>query len=260
MSPLLSEVQLLKSDGSSATFQDIQNQFLDRNVLILGEEHNDKIGHEWKLELIQTLSHNVNFSISMEMLERDQQIIINEYMNGLYDEAMFQENMRLWNNWSDYRPIFEFARARKIKVYAANPPRRYVRAISRKGVDVWNEFSSLAYLYLPNLEMVQKYRDPAYETKFSEALGGHHTKSLENFLLAQHIWDESMAEIIEREVKKSQKVIHINGRFHSDNFMGVTHRLKVRQISVVTISILPEKYFLNTKDWQKLADFIVVTK
>ncbi len=258
--PLFSQVQILKPDGTNASIKDIEFSFQETSVLILGEEHNDKVGHEWKFELIQTLSRNVDFAISMEMLERDQQIIINEYMNGLYDENMFQENMRLWNNWKDYKPIFEFAKEKKIKVYAANPPRRYVRAVSRKGIEIWNEFSGLSYLYLPNLELVKKYRDPVYETKFLEAMGRTHSQNLENFLFAQHIWDESMAEIIAREVRKSQKMIHINGRFHSDYFMGVTYRLKAREIGVTTISIFPESQLANTKDWSKLANFIVITK
>lgn len=258
---LFSQTTIFSSNGEKANFQAIQNQFNQSQVLILGEEHNDKTGHQWKLELIKSFSHNVKFSISMEMLERDQQIIIDEYLQSLYDEAMFRENMRLWNNWNDYHPILEFAKESKIKVLAANPPRRYVRAISRKGIQTWGQFSGVAYLYLPNLELVQKFREKEYEVKFQSILGNSHTTSVENFLLAQHIWDESMAEVIFREVTNFKtKVIHINGRFHSDNFLGVTYRLKQRGISVTTVSIVPEVNFQTLVDWKNLADFIVVTK
>ncbi|MCX8000393.1 MAG: ChaN family lipoprotein [Leptospiraceae bacterium] len=258
---LFSQEEIFHANGEIASLEDIQKKFYDSQVLILGEEHNDKDGHEWKLNLIKTFSHNVKFSISMEMLERDQQIIIDEYLQGIYDESMFRENMRLWNNWNDYQPIVEFAKESKLRVLAANPPRRYVRAISRKGIQIWESFPALAYLYLPNLELVQKFRDKNYESKFQTALGSSHTTNLENLLFAQHVWDESMAEIISREVNNFKtKVIHINGRFHSDNFLGVTHRLRQRNIGVVTVSIIPENIFHILRDWKNLADFIVVSK
>lgn len=258
---LFSEVEIYDTMGNKVEAKEIEKKFQQAQVLILGEEHNDKTGHEWKLSFIQSLAPNVQFSISFEMLERDQQIIINEYIQGLYDEAMFRENMRLWNNWNDYHPILEFAKKSHIGVLAANPPRRYVRAISKKGIEVWKEFPSLAYLYLPNLELVQKFRDKEYETKFMNAMQGAHSQNIENFLLAQHIWDESMAEVIAREVTNyKNKVIHINGRFHSDNFMGVSFRLKSKNIKVVTVSIVPQSNIKNETEFKGLADFIVLTK
>lgn len=258
---LSAEVEIFNANGDRVSLGDIERAFRERQVLILGEEHNDKIGHEWKFNLIREFSHNVQFSISMEMLERDQQIIINEYLQGLYDEIMFRENMRLWNNWSDYHPILEFGKKYKLRVLAANPPRRYVRALSRRGLHVWNEFSPLAYLYLPNLEFVLKFRDKNYEEKFLLATGISHTANSENLILAQHVWDESMAEVVTREITLfNRKVIHINGRFHSDNFLGVTYRLKQRGVSVITVSIIPESILAVLKDWKNLADFIVLTK
>ncbi len=246
------------------SYEDIYKKFENVDVLILGEEHNDKIGHEWKLNLIKNFFPKINFSISMEMFERDQQLILNEYLQGLIDEPMFEENMRLWNNYkTDYKPIVEFAKEHKIRIIASNAPRRYVRAVSRKGIEVWQSFSPLAETFLPTLSKVQEYRQKEYEEKFLLAMGMDvvHSQKMENFLLAQHIWDESMAECIAREIEQNKKkVIHINGRFHSDEYFGVSYRLKSKGYKLVTVSIIPKEGSNQDLKILKLADFIVFTK
>lgn len=263
-SGLSSDVKIYSENLESiVSKEDIYKRFQNAEVLILGEEHNDKEGHEWKLEFIKNLPVKNNLSISMEMFERDQQLIINEYLQGLIDEGMFHENMRLWNNYiSDYKPIVDLAKKEGIPVIAANAPRRYVRAISRNGLGAWNSFSPLAETYLPLLSKVQENRSKQYEEKFLSVMGMEpsHAQKMENFLLAQHIWDESMSECISREITiNKKKVIHINGRFHSDEYLGVTHRLKQKGHKLVTVSIVPSGQVELNSDLLKLADFVVIT-
>ena len=112
-------------------FEEIEEKFKSVDVILIGEEHDDKVGHAEKLKLIRFLSERQSFIISMEMFERDGQVVLNEYLVGLIDEKLFQSDCKLWNNYEDYKPIVLFAKENKIPILAANAPRRYVRILSR---------------------------------------------------------------------------------------------------------------------------------
>lgn len=108
----------------------------DADVLFFGEEHNDSAGHYLEATIFKAL-HSVygnTISLSLEMFETDGQLVLNEYLAGLIDESRMSKDLRLWSNYRDYRPMIEFAKANQLKVVAANPPRRYVTMVSRKGM------------------------------------------------------------------------------------------------------------------------------
>lgn len=246
-----------KNQFTEKNLNSIEQDFLKSDVLVIGEEHDDKIGHQFKLELIQFLSSKNDMSISMEMFETDQQIVLNEYLNGFIDEKTFLTNIKLWNNYEDYKPIIELAKEKKIPVIAANAPRRYVRILSRKGFSELEKLPLESKKYLPSLYMIESFRDINYEKKISESISAHgkmSEQSLNQMILAQHLWDASMSEQIYKQ-KQNKKIIHINGRFHSDNKMGVVFRLEKMGLKVLTISLIQ-----NEKDAKsELADYVIIT-
>jgi uncharacterized iron-regulated protein len=71
---------------------------------------------------------------SLEMFERDVQIVLDEYVKDLITEKKFLDDSRPWNNYkTDYRPLVEYAKQNKLPVIAANAPRRYINMVSRGG-------------------------------------------------------------------------------------------------------------------------------
>ncbi len=48
--------------------EEIAEKFKSVDVILIGEEHDDKVGHAEKLKLIRFLSERQSFIISMEML------------------------------------------------------------------------------------------------------------------------------------------------------------------------------------------------
>lgn len=246
-----------KNQLTEKNLKTIEEDFLKSDVLVIGEEHDDKIGHQFKLELIQFLSSKTDLSISMEMFETDQQIVLNEYLNGFIDEKTFQNDIKLWENYLDYKPIIEFAKEKKIPVIAANAPRRYVRILSRKGFSEIEKLPMESKKYLPSLYMIDSFKDKNYEKKISESMSAHGKMSeqiLNQMILAQHLWDASMSEQIYK-FRQNKKIIHINGRFHSDNKMGVVYRLEKMGLKVLTISIVK-----NESDAKlDLADYVIIT-
>ncbi|MBU0753975.1 MAG: ChaN family lipoprotein, partial [Planctomycetes bacterium] len=97
-------------------------------VIFLGEQHNDPVAH-WLEKEIFAAVHRLKGSValSMEMFDRDVQVILNGYLRGDYMERHFLEAARPWPEYaSDYRPLVEYAKACGLPVIAANAPRRLV--------------------------------------------------------------------------------------------------------------------------------------
>ncbi len=245
-------------------FEEIAEKYQSVDVILIGEEHDDKIGHAEKLKLIRFLSERQKFIISMEMFERDQQIVLNEFLSGLIDEKIFQTDIKLWNNFEDYKPIVLFAKENKIPILASNAPRRYVRMLSRNGLEELYRFPTSSKKLFAPIYMIEPYRQEAYENKIFGSIAGHTNEKLgmKNMILAQNLWDATMADSIAKSLdRKRAKIIHINGRFHSDEYMGVTHRLTQLGIKVLTISMFVQRTAEspNQNQLKKYADIIYIT-
>jgi uncharacterized iron-regulated protein len=136
----------------------------------------------------------------MEMFETDNQLVLTEYMQGRIDETRFTKDLRLWNNYKDYRPMIEYAKQNKIPVIAANPPRRYVNLVSRRGMKLLDSLSKDAKKYLPPLPydtLMGRYRE-----KFFEIMKGSPGGGSPNIYYSQSLWDAGMGYSIYRFLKK----------------------------------------------------------
>ncbi|MCB1190525.1 MAG: ChaN family lipoprotein [Leptospiraceae bacterium] len=242
--------------------QHISNSFQNKEVLIIGEEHNDQNGHGEKLELLKFLYSQFPYTISMEMFESDGQDILDEYISELIPEKTFLRDIRLWSNYQDYRPVVEFAKKNKLRIIAANTPSRYVKIVSQSGLNKLKELPENSFKFLPPLYTVEAFFQKAYQEKFYQTIQKHsgHFLGLENMFQAQQLWDASMSDAIAKQVLQGKKVIHINGRFHSDEFMGVSFRLKRMKIPIITISMFPlTKNVEIDNKFAKYADYIYIT-
>jgi len=81
-----------------------------------------------------------------------------------------------------------------------------------------------------------------------------------NFLLAQHLRDASMSHYVaESYYRLGKKILHINGRFHSDENLGVAYRLKSSGLKVLTVSMFPNRESKQISEFTNLADIIYLT-
>jgi len=259
------------SEGANAR---IRSAFLETDVLVIGEEHNDKPGHNWKLDLFRQLVFHAGnpsslYCLSLEMLETDQNPILQEYWRGEISEASYLKGTVHWNNYkTDYHPLVAFAKENRIPVIPANPPRRYVSLVSQAGLSGLRSLDVIVLSYLPPLYTLELWKNPNYEVRLRDlfsAMGQHHgtahlkgnSPSTENMILAQHLWDAGMSHQIAQTVRhRSCKVFHINGRFHSDYGGGVPYRLRQMGLKVVTVSLRPSDAKTDTSEGDSpIADF-----
>ena len=174
------------------TIDKIVTDMADADVLFFGEEHNDSAGHYLENKIFRALhaQYADKVVLSMEMFETDNQLVLNEYLAGTIDEARFSRDVRLWSNYKDYRPMIEYAKQNKIPVIAANPPRRYVNLVSRRGMKSLDSLSKDAKKFLPPLPydtLTGRYRE-----KFIEIMKGGPGGDNPNVYYSQSLWDAGM--------------------------------------------------------------------
>jgi uncharacterized iron-regulated protein len=232
------------------------------DVIIFGEEHDDKAGHTWKREALQRLAAKYPVSLSLEMLERDQQVSVDEYLRGEISEQAYLNSDRFWPNYAEhYHPLLKFAKEKKLPVVAANVPKRYANLVAQSGLPALYRVHSP---YLPPLYLVAAFRQKHYEERVAAALAvhgmsGNSQMERQKFVDAQYLWDASMSDAVAQAFYvHGRKVVHVNGRFHSEFDSGVTHRLRTLGLRVLTVSIYPAENVPEPSDWPR-ADFLVLT-
>ena len=259
--------KIFDGGGKPASLSELSNNLATADVVFLGEQHDDATAHRLQFEIFKAAFEKYGKSrpilLSMEMFERDAQIVIDEYLRDLINEPNFVSAARAWNNYkTDYRPLVEFAKTNKLPVVAANAPRRYVNLVSRKGREVLNQLSPQAKTWLAPLPFAPASKE--YAAKFAALMGGTMAHG-SNLLDAQSLWDATMADSIARALNanKNALVVHLNGGFHSENRLGaVEHLLKYNpKARAVVVTIKSAENFPNfdrAKD-TGAGDFVILT-
>lgn len=255
--------------GNPSSVEKIVDSLKETDVVFLGEQHDDAVTHYLQNEIFrrafEKYNSNRKVALSMEMFERDVQVVVDEYLKSLISENHFLLSSRPWNNYkTDYRPMVEFAKQNNLPVIAANAPRRYVNMVSRGGRDTLNQLSPTAKNWLAPLP----YGEPSktYGDKFKALMGAmpEATAGLDKILASQSLWDATMAYSIAEFLKqnKGALVVQLNGGFHSESRLGtVEHLLRYNpKARVLVVTFKPaENLDQFEKANENLDDFIVLT-
>ena len=235
------------------------------DVLFFGEEHNDSAAHYLENRIFRALhaQYGDRMALSMEMFETDNQLVLDEYLQGRIDEKRLTSDARLWKNYADYRQMVEYAKQNKIPVIAANPPRRYVNLVTRRGMKALDSLDENGKYYLPPLPydtLSGKYRD-----KFMETMKGAPESASKNIYYSQSLWDAGMAYNIHRFLRrnKGDKVFHCVGKFHVEENLGTVAQLQMfnKKLHTMVISCFTDKSFDNPEPgkYSHLGDYIIIT-
>lgn len=261
--------------------EDIVNDERKFQVIVFGEEHNDSVSHYCESKLFELLSvkNGQRLALSLEMFDRDVQVVMDEYLQGHIRESHFKKDARAWSNYSDYRPMIETAKSAKLDVICANAPRRYTNLVGRKGQKYLESLSREAKSYMAPLPYpkasggyydkliaLTSHEEPA-KSDSTKAAAAPISNNMGGFdlILAQSLWDATMAYSISSYLKKNKKkkIFQVNGRFHSDEHFGLVSQLKTyhSKLNICVVSALSDDSFPDI-DWDKfkhLGDFIIMT-
>ncbi|MGQ0540751.1 MAG: ChaN family lipoprotein [Blastocatellia bacterium] len=262
--------KVFDAKGTASDLGAIAKAFAENDIVFLGEMHDDAVGHAIQLELfkmaVEQQSAKRRVTLSLEMFERDVQTVLDEYIAGHISENHFMLSSRPWGNYkTDYRPLVELAKEKKLDVIAANAPRRYVNMVSRMGRDSINALSPQAKSWLAPLPFAEA--SEAYSKKFRALMGPspEAQMGLDKILSSQSLWDATMAFSVAESLKKNKNslVVHLNGSFHTESRLGtVEHLLKYRpktKILVVTIRYEDDFKSFDSAKHAGLGDFVILT-
>src|SRR5258705_13101569 len=99
--------------------------------------------------------------------------------------------------------MIEYAKQNTLNVIAANPPRRYVSMVSRRGMRSLDSLSKDAKKFLPPLPydtFTGRYREKFIETMKESPGGGS-----PNIYYSQSLWDAGMSYSIYKFLKKHKQ-------------------------------------------------------
>lgn len=253
--------RIYTKSGQLSNYTEMLNGIVAGDVVLFGEYHNNAIIHWLQFELLKDLkTREMELVLGAEMFEADNQLIMDEFLQGLIPEKKFEEEARLWPNYqTDYKPLVRFAKENNIRFVATNVPRRYANIVSKGGFEVLDGLSAEAKKYMAGLPMVYDSSLPGYQKMLK--MGGMPSKMSENLPKAQALKDATMAHFIAENLKEKAVFVHFNGSFHSDYFDGIywylTQQLENVQLKTISISLADESLGFDQKDLGK-ADYIVV--
>jgi uncharacterized iron-regulated protein len=281
-------IRVFLGDGTPATWEDLLEAAGATEVVLLGEIHDDRMGHETRHALMEHLAGPAcaPLVISLEMLESDVQLVVDEYQAGIITRDHFMRASRPWNNHAeDYEPYLAEARRCGFPVVAANPPRRYVNRVAREGTAGLDGLDPRALALLPPLPLeppTDRYRaawnalmggasggaahgDPQHGDPQGMAHGAPETRREDPVLKAQNLWDAGMAWAIAEALGNypGARVLHVAGAFHVQDGTGIPEHLAryaqgVRPLVVVAYPVEREAPFSPEAHGGK-GDFVVLT-
>ncbi len=243
-----------------------------RDVVLLGEQHDEIDDHRWQLQVLAALhSQRPNMVIGFEMFPRRTQSVLDSWVAGDLTVTQFLEQSQ-WNSiWTLpaelYLPLFQFARINRIPMVALNVDQRLTRTIAEKGWDA---------VPIAEREGVGRpapasraYRDHLFEI-YGEHPNNHGKDSARaqrsdsafgRFVESQTAWDRAMAEALARHVSTGSTgekpvVVGVMGSGHISFGYGVPHQL--RDLGVKNVGmLLPVHVDLDCKELRPgLADAV----
>ncbi|MCF7912541.1 MAG: ChaN family lipoprotein [Candidatus Cloacimonetes bacterium] len=258
----LDAYRLYNASGDEISYGEMITALEEADIVLFGELHDNPVSHWLELEVSKSLYAKVGEKLVLgaEMFEADNQLIMDEYLQGMIKTSHFEENVRLWQNYAtDYKPLVEFAFANELHFVATNIPRRYANMVARGGFESLEQLSEEAKGYIAPLPLSYFPEAECYKlmTGMTGMPGNMHAGNLPK---AQASKDATMAYFIKQNLVDEGIFLHFNGRYHSDNHESILLYLaeNTPESRVLTISTTMSDSLQVPEEDRAAADFIIV--
>ncbi len=256
--PLMNKIWSI-ADQDFVSLESVQQKIQDKNIILLGETHDNIEHHQRQAQFIAYLAPNKP-AIAYEMLNQNQQAVIDqfelkEYKHNQNSEEItdlfastIQWEKSGWPEWSLYRPVFYRTIEAQLAMIATNMPLKKVRSVIKKGR------SSLDQHYQ---DLLNKYQyDDALQAELEQEVQSAHCDMLPKSMLApmllgQQVRDLSMTQAIQKSASK--QVIVIAGSGHTRIDYGIPFYLAQEN---PTLSIASIAFVEVSDDELKPSDYI----
>jgi uncharacterized iron-regulated protein len=250
-------------EGKSGNYSDIIKDAVKADIIMFGELHDNSIGHWLELAITKDLYAEKQSSLILgaEMFERDNQLLLDEYISGQIVQKNFEAEAKLWPNYkNDYKPLVEFAKEKNLRFIGTNIPRRYASLVNKKGFESLDSLSNEAKKLVASLPVKYDPELKGYKSMLEgEGMEGN-AHITQNLPKAQAIKDATMAGSILENWEPGKTFVHFNGSYHSDNFEGIVWYLKQGNpdLKIMTITCIEQDTITDLKEESlHLADYII---
>jgi uncharacterized iron-regulated protein len=212
--------RIFTKEGKPVEYNKMMKELGKAEVVLFGELHDNAIDHWLELQVTKDLynTHN-NLGMGFEMFEADDQLVLNEYLNGIIEERHLLKEAKVWDNYkNDYKPLIEFAKEKNLQAIATNVPRRYANLVFRKGMEAIETLPDEAKKWIAPLPVEIDLTLSGYKNMMSMPTHGAPTNN-ENMAKSQAIKDATMAYFILKN--RNGIFLHFHGAYHSQNFEGI---------------------------------------
>jgi uncharacterized iron-regulated protein len=253
---------IFTSEGKKADYEDMLKSALKADVVYFGELHNNPISHWLQYELTVDMHKELGEKLVLgaEMFERDNQLLLDEYTNGSISVKSFEQQARLWPNYkTDYKPLVDFAREKKLKFVATNIPRRYAALVHSNGFDALKDLPREARDLFAPLPVPYDSNLACYKSMLE--MGGMSGHASSNLPRAQAVKDATMGFFITEERSRGSVFLHYNGAYHSDDREGILwyvdhYKRNLKQFTITTVE--QDDLEKLDEESQGKADYIIV--
>jgi uncharacterized iron-regulated protein len=223
-------------DSTVLNAETVLNDLAQANVIYLGETHDSAADHAAQLQIIRSLhARNPQIAIGMEMFQRPYQAVVDQYLAGEITATELRQQSQYdqrWGfPWKFYAPILEFAQTHRLPVLALNVPAEVTRQVAQGGLE---SLSQTDRRWIPPSTEIHT-DNPAYRQRLQTIYDQIHqgrsaSMSFENFVLAQVVWDETMAAAVAEflQANPETQVIVLAGQGHIVYGDGIPDRVARR--------------------------------
>ncbi len=231
-------------------------------IVYVGEKHDRYADHLMQMEVIKGLhQYNSKLAVGMEMFQRPYQTALDDYISGKIDEKAFLRESHYFATWRFnyylYRQILQYARDFNLPVIALNMDHKVVKKVSRKGI------KGLTTEERDLVPQGMDFSDAEYKARLRSVFAQHREQfsdrnaptTFDNFYETQVLWDETMAESIQRFLAKNPgyQMVVLAGNGHLSYGSGIPKRAYRRTREAYSVILPDPQVPLETG----LADFVV---
>lgn len=253
--------------GKPVSFSQMVHEMAESRFIYVGESHDSLAMHDIQLRIIEALHEkDQSLAIGLEMLPAETQPVLDRWSQGLVAEEDFVCQVQWyvhWNmNFGYYRKIFDWAREKRIPLYALNTPRHLITKIRMEG---WDSLSEEEKRLAPKPDLSSREHRLLIRTIFESTELPHPMKGegldqvFEGLYRAQAAWDEAMAtNAVFFSERGKRKMIVLAGSGHLLYNLGLNRRVREKtglaQKTVIIVPAEAEKESILVA--RSLADYI----
>lgn len=233
--PFASIAAVDPATGDTLTRRQFTQRIAEAEVILVGETYASETSNlVEQLLLISLIENFEDVALSMEMLHRDQQELVDSWLAGEIPTVDFvsRADVADWgreNSWMNYyQSLLDWARMARWKVVAANAPEEVISIVWNDGLEGLGDLEAgdPPRFALPMATDIEDYKERLLHAMEDRDAGDD---DFVRMFDAQRVWDATMADSIVTALDDVEKVVHITGRFHVEHRGGTVLEILARR-------------------------------